>query len=131
LGVFGESKASARATSEELALQVDYVSRYRYRMQDIMSVAVTNLSQQSPVTVTVTFDRNYVEHFSNIRFVPDVEQVTDNSYEVELTGVESGETRLVNLEMQGEHYWTQEGAVSASLSGGEVITVPVRTTIFP
>ena len=48
IGIFGESMSSVQASNAEIALQVDYVSRLRYRMQDALTVAVTNLSQQSP-----------------------------------------------------------------------------------
>jgi hypothetical protein len=130
-GVFGEGMTSKQASNEEVAIQVDYVSRYRYRMQDTMTVAVTNLSKQPEATLIVTFDRDYLEHFSDISFVPDIKQVTDVAYEVELAGMKSGETRLVNVEMKGEHYWTQDGTVSASLSGGQPVSVAVSTTIFP
>ena len=130
-GVFGESNTSASAANSDVSLSVDYASRYRYGMQETMAVAVTNLASQSPVTITVAFDRAYLQNFSQLSFLPDASQSTDETYVVDLTNMEEGETRLVTLEMKGDQYWTHDGTVSASISGHEPVSVAVRTTIFP
>ncbi|MCC6453905.1 MAG: hypothetical protein IT328_03075 [Caldilineaceae bacterium] len=130
-GIFDSGMATAHAANDELALQVDYISHYRYTMRDTMTVAVTNLSKQAPATINVAFDRDYLAHFSEINFVPAAEQITDEVYVVEVAGMESGETRLVKLELLGEGYWTQEGTISASLFDGKPVTVTVSTTTYP
>lgn len=128
--VFGESLDVKGASNSEISMQVEYVTRYRYRMQDAMSITVTNESPQ-PSTITVSIDRDYINHFSDVTFVPEVERVSVDAYEVDLPAVKSHETRLVTVQMQGEHYWTKTGVVSATLTGGQPVTVEVSTTIFP
>lgn len=128
--VFGESINVKSASNSEISMQVEYVTRYRYRMQDAMSISVTNESPQ-PSTITVSIDRDYINHFSDITFVPEVARVSVDAYEVDLRAVKSHETRLVTVQMQGEHYWTKSGVVSAMLAGGHPVTVEVSTTIFP
>lgn len=128
--VFGESINVKSASNPEISMQVQYVTRYRYRMQDAMTITVTNESPQ-PSTITVSIDRDYLNHFSDVTLVPDVDRVSVDAYEIDIPAVKSNETRLVTVQMQGEHYWTKTGVVSATLAGGQPVTVEVSTTIFP
>ena len=64
LGLFGETITTERAANEQLAMQIEYTTRHRYKLNNNMKVTITNLSDQSPVTVTVSFDRAYLDHFS-------------------------------------------------------------------
>lgn len=130
-GLFGENHASAQGNNQELNVRVDYVSRYRYKMINTMMVEVTNQSGQSPITITVAFDRSYIDGFSEVTFTPSTETITAEAYEVELTEVAAGETRVVEVEMRGEHYWTHKGLVSASGADGEPVEIAVRTTVLP
>lgn len=130
-GVFGESRASAAASNAEIEIVVDYPSRYRYHMTRSMSVVVTNLSQQSPTTITVALDRSYLDQFAQVSSIPSIQKIMADAYIVELSEVETGETHVVDVEMQAEGYWNHRGTISASVAGGEPVTVSVSTTIFP
>ena len=130
-GVFGESRATEAASNEEIAIEVDYVSRFRYKMVESMTVEVTNLSHQAPATITVAFERDYIVHFSAVTFAPTIKQIMADTYRVELTGVRSGQTQVIDVELQGEHYGRETGNISAAMSGNQPVTVSVSTTVFP
>ena len=49
-GLFGETYTTNHAENEQLSMQVEYATRYRYKMTNDLRVSVTNLSNQSPVT---------------------------------------------------------------------------------
>jgi hypothetical protein len=99
-------------------------------MQDALTISVTNRALQ-PSAITVSIDRDYLDHFSDVSFVPEVDRVLVDAAEVDLPEVSSGGSRLVTVHMQGEHYWRQDGTITATLVGGTPITVEVSTTIFP
>ena len=130
-GLFGETFSTVQAENEQLAMQVEYATRYRYKMINDMLVTITNLSDQSPVTVTVEFGRSYIDQFSTVTFTPSAERITGEVYEVELKEMEAGATQVVEVELQGERYWHHTGIISASIPGGEPVQLSVGTTIYP
>jgi hypothetical protein len=130
-GVFGESRAVTTREDGQLALQVDSATRLRYWTPTHMEVHATNLTQQAPTTITVAISRDYLDHFGDLAFVPDAERITAANYEVELTEVGQGETRIVEIEMVGRRYWWHRGEVAASIEAGSPLTVAVGTFVFP
>jgi hypothetical protein len=130
-GLFGESFDTVRSENSELSMQVEFPTRYRYQMVNDMIVTTTNLSDQASITVTVTFERQYIDRFSKVAFTPDVARVTDEQYVVQLEGLGAGETSVIFVELQGDEYWRHTGVVEASLPGGEPVRVEVGTTVFP
>ena len=131
LGVFGESLATVQASNEALALHVEYIARYRYKMDEEMTIDVTKLSSQSPATVTVTIERGYLDNFSDLSITPDVETVTEESYVVRLPEMESGETRVISVRLRGDQRWRHSGVVAASLDDSQPISITVSTIVFP
>jgi hypothetical protein len=131
LGLFGETFTTERAENQLLAMQVEYATRYRHKMSNPMRVTITNLSDQSPITVTIAFDRAYLDQFSNPMFMPDPTRITDQAYELELKEMETGETQVAEVELQGNEYWHHMGVISASIAGGEFVQLSVGTTIYP
>lgn len=131
LGVFGETFTQDHAENAQLALEIDYPARERYKMIGNLNVTVTNLTEQAPVTVTVTFDRSYIGGFSTVTFTPSAARITDDVYVVELTELEAGATQRIEVELQGEKYWRHEGKVTAALPAGEPVQLSVSTIVFP
>lgn len=128
-GLFGERWSSAEQTTPSLLVRAEYPTRFRYKMLNAVTVRVQNRSAQHLDTVTVAFDTDYVQQFSTVTFTPSVSTVSEG-YEVPLTDVAPGETRLVSMQIQGEHYGRHEGAVTVS-AGADSAVVPVHTTIWP
>jgi hypothetical protein len=131
LGVFGETKRTAEAANEVLALEVTSPARTRFKMLAPVTVEVTNLSARGPVTVTLEFSSGYIQQFSQVRFSPGPSEVTPERYRVEVPGLSAGEARVVTVDMQAERYWRHRGRVGASLPGGPPVSLPLETWVFP
>ncbi len=125
-GVFGERWERAYARTGALDLRVLYAERYRYRQISSVEVLVTNTSGRWIDTLTIAFDTSYISRFSNIVINPPPAR----GYEVDLTGVEPGGTRLVVAEIQGFRYGRHHGAVIAA-AGADTARVDVETLVFP
>lgn len=126
-GAFGESWTVAEARTSDLGIRMRYPDRYRYKQINNFEVFVQNTSGRVIDTVTVSFDTSFVMKFSNPVFVPGV----SDAFEIPLTAVRPGETRVVVAELQGEHYWVHEGDVRITSGGADTATIPLRTLILP
>lgn len=131
LGLFGESFDRVNASSSDLALDIEYSTRYRYKMINDLNVLVTNESDQTIPTLTVRFSRDYIDQFSTVTFTPSVNHITHDVYVVELTNVAAGESSAITVELQGERYGEHRGTVSASGDGLETAAAELTTFIFP
>lgn len=134
LGVFGPNIETVTERGEVLSLEVSYPTRFRYKTIAPVHIRVTNIAAQTAPTVTVRLERNYLSAFSNVAFQPSVASISDEAYYVQLTDLQAGESRIVDLEMQAENYWEQRGVVAAAAGGLEATpdaAVSVETFIFP
>lgn len=127
-GAFGESSARGQASSAELAIRVDYPTRYRYKQLNTLQVTVQNVSGVAIDTVIVSFDSAYASRFSTIMFIPSARE----PFAVELVDLRPGSARLVWAELQAERYGRHQGTIKAYRPGSaDTARVPVRTIIFP
>lgn len=126
--VFGESESQARSANAELAIRVEYPTRYRYKQINTVQVSVQNVSGAPIDTVIVSFDSAYASRFSDVTFIPSAKE----PFAVELVDLRPGSTRLVWAELQAERYGRHQGTIKAYRVGGaDTASVPVRTIIFP
>lgn len=127
-GFFGETRATSSSSgSAALDLKVDYPARFRYKQVNPLQVFVTNRSATLLDTVTVVFDTAYIAPFSNVSFTP----AAARAWEVELTGLRAGETRRIEVGLQGERYGRHTGHISAYSSSSDTASAKVSTIIFP
>lgn len=131
LGVFGESFAVIDSASADLALRVNYPTRYRYGLINDMEISVRNVSDTMIPSLTVTFSVDYIDRFAFVTFTPSANRVTDEVYEVELETVLPGETRRVRVEQQAQHYGLHTGAITAQADSREPVQVLISTFVFP
>lgn len=134
LGVFGESFETVSDRGETLALEVNYPTRYRYKMLNSLVVTVENIAPQTVPTVTVAFDEAYISQFSTVTFTPSIAEIAGDAYYVQLKEVKAGEVRRIVVELQGEKYWWHEGTIAVMPGGTDAATdvaVEVRTLIYP
>lgn len=127
-GVFGEAWDRLDDVSAELALRVEYPTRYRYKQINTLEVSVENISGSPLHTVVVAFDPAYVRRFSTLMFIPSPTE----PFVVEFLDMAPGETRRVWAEFQGERYGRHRGTIEAYHVGSQdTARVSVNTLIYP
>jgi len=126
-GVFGESRETGRARTAELAIQVSHPDRFRFKMLSGLRVDVTNTTAAVLDTVTIDIDTAYLGRFSTVAAIPAFER----PYTIRLIDLEPGETRRVQVEIQGEHYGRHHGEIRIGAAGADTARLPVRTFVFP
>lgn len=128
LGVFGETWKRVEATGEDLALEVRYADRYRYKQINTVEAWVENRSGTRLDMVVVAFDPTYVRQFSAVAFIP----TATEPFEVELYDLRPGERRLVWAELQAECYGWHRGSLQAYAVGHtDTASVALTTFVFP
>jgi hypothetical protein len=126
-GVFGESFDEAAAGGEVLSMRVEYPSRFRYKQINPIRVWVTNRTTQPIDTATVSFDEGYILEFSNVSFIPSAKR----PFQVEVTDLKPGETRLVLAGLQAEQYGRHAGEIAATAGGPDTVRARVSTLVYP
>jgi len=130
LGVFGESFAEVDGSSADFAVHVQYPSRFRYQAHTPLVVTLRNVSEQT-LAVTVDFSTDYVSQFPDITFNPPISQITETAYQVMMTNVPSGETRIVTAELNGDQYGQHKGTIRITAPGAAPVQIDIETLVFP
>lgn len=130
LGVFGETHGRATAEGPPFRLEVTYPERFRYKTIDSVDVTVTNTGDEAVSSLTVRFDRAYIDAFSTTTFTPSLTRVTSDAYEVDVSDLAPGETQPVSVEVQAEAYWGHPGFVEAATPEADV-RVDVHSFVYP
>ena len=125
-GVFGESQASAEASTAAFTVRMRYPERLRYRQTGRFDIFLENRSNTTLDTITVQFDTAYVTRFADPVFVPDPTE----PFRIPISNVRSGETRLVTAWLKADATWAHEGDVRIT-SGNNSVSIRVRTLVFP
>jgi hypothetical protein len=125
-GVFGESRGSADATGAMLRLEVDYPTRLRAGKWSEVQVRIRNVSGTVLDDVAVTFDTEYLDHFSRLTFTPPLTR----PHAVELSDLHPGGTSVVRLEFEGDRPWWGRGRIGIA-QGGDTTAVLISTFTFP
>jgi hypothetical protein len=126
-GIFGESVTETRVAGGGLELRVEYPGRFRYQQVSPIRVWLTNQARQPVDKATVSFSRPYLLQFSSLTFVPSAER----PFEVEVTDLAPGETRLVLAEIQANHYGKHAGWIAATAGKGDTVRADLSTIVYP
>jgi hypothetical protein len=130
-GVFNETYSTATGSSADFELQVKYPVRGLYNMPHTIEVTIRNKSEQVVPSLSLSFDKNYMDAFKQIVFLPDDLTITDQGYTVNLTNVQSGEMRVVTVSVEPDRYWQHWGSVTVIADGAESAKVQLESFIFP
>jgi hypothetical protein len=133
-GVFGPSSETRSATTELMELTVEYPTRCRYEVVEMLDVQVTNRTGRVLEGVTVVFAPSYMDGFSQASFTP----TPQRPFEVNLHPLQPGQTARVSGEIQGQRYGRYSGQVTARIGTGgpeagpaAAVSIDVSTLIFP
>ena len=126
LGIFGPGTTEAQARNPVVQLSVHYPSDLRHGMRDRIEARVTNIGPRPLERVSLGFDSAYLRAFSDIAFTPE----PDRAHQVELEGLQPGETRLVSIEIRAQDFGRQKGRI-ALLGAGAPVSVDLATLVFP
>lgn len=127
-GLFGESMGHVEKQGRELAVSIDYPSRYRYKQINPVEVHLENRSGAVLDTVIVDFDPSWIDRFSTVTFIP----APTEAFRVEVTGLEPGERQVIWGEIQAEHYGRHSGTIDVYRKGStDTVTLTLNTYVFP
>lgn len=127
-GLFGETRDHVEEVGSELAVDVEYATRYRYKQINWVETVVENRADSLLDTVVVDFDPAYVSRFSTYQFIPSPTE----AFRVELVGMKPRERRIVWAELQAEQYGRHEGTLDVyRKGGGDTVRVQLSTFIYP
>lgn len=130
-GAFGGTTETVTNEGSGVTMEVEYPPRTRYEVLAKVDVSVTNTSDSPMQTLTVSFERDYVDAFSDTVFLPTITRVTDTTFEIDLDDVQPGETRSIDVEMNGAKAGMFTGSIHASAGDAASAQVLVSTMIFP
>ncbi len=130
-GVFDDSLHTATEQSPGVELMVEYPTRTRYKAPQSLEVSVRNTSAEALDDVTVTFDRAYIDAFEDVTFTPDVSEISDQVYQVQLDDVPPGDMRRITVDLKPRSYGTQRGTIAVSSTNSGEPQVAVDTFVFP
>lgn len=126
-GVFGESWRVEHVRGANIAVQMRYPSRFRYKQLNQIEVQLRNHSASALDTVRVSLDTAFLTRFSTVRALPAFER----PFELALSRVEPGASALVIVEIQAERYGTATGTLTVTSGGGDTVRVPLHVRVFP
>lgn len=126
-----DTRMAATATSQgDVAISVQYPTRFRYRMAEPLVVRIENRGSSAIEKLTLGLSKAYVDRFSETTFEPEPDQVTQEAFEFELEDIEPGDSREVHLDMKSEDVGQAEGWVIAE-QGGDSTRVDFSTFVLP
>lgn len=125
-GVFDKKAIVARTATSELAMEVQYYSKLRYKKGNRLLVSVVNTSRRMLDRVTITCDSAYLAAYEEPSFLPSATR----AYSVDIDSLAPGERRDVSIEGRIEQMWNNSGYVTA-IAGNNRLSVAVHTFVFP
>lgn len=125
-GVFGERFGDVRGDAPGVSVAIHYPTTVHYRQPLALSIRVTNTSDRTADSVTVSLDPRFMKAFTGVTFSAPL----SGPYAVRLQQLRPGETRTISGQVEGDRYWRSSGDVSVEGPEGRV-TLPVSTFVFP
>lgn len=127
LGVFGREETIVRTSSSEVLLEVSYSSRLWYKQNNPMAVTVTNTSGRLLNNVSVRCDSAYFATYSNLTFIPDIQ----NAYVLSVESLAPGEHLSIRIDGQPEKQGRSTGYITVYAGNEKSATVTLETFVFP
>lgn len=126
-GVFGEGTKEMRETAQGLEAVIRYPTVARYGQSGSLQIELINRSDQAMDDLKTVFTADYIHQFSDVSFVPE----SIRTYEVHVGTLAPGRSRFVLVQMKANQYGRHDGEVRVLNSTSDLMSVPVRTVVFP
>jgi hypothetical protein len=130
-GLFGETFDHSSAETAEVALHVEYPSRYRHGRTNPLRITVTNRSPQPLAHLTVAVSRDYVERFSEVAAVPEITAIDEAAFLIEFEEIPPGAERRVLLELRAWEHGYHRATVWVNVDGVPNAETFFTTIVFP
>ena len=130
-GAFGESFGQADASGADVHLTTEYPTRLRFLLGSNMQVTVENTGQQTLSGLTLHFDRNYIDQFTAISFIPPVTDATDDAYLIALQDLAPGDSAVVTVQFQGSSDGRHQGRVWVAAGEQTAAELELSSIVFP
>jgi hypothetical protein len=131
LGLFGESVDYHRAETPEVVLHVEYPSRYRHGRTNPLRITVANLSPQPVADLTVAVSRDYIDRFSEVKFLPELTTADETAFLLQFDNVPAGAERRVVVELRAWEHGRHRATVTVSVDGVANVQTTFTTIVFP
>ena len=131
LGVLGESSATVEAENGGLVLRVLYTNRAHYEAYNHLEVTVRNGSAGQVSGAFVEFDRDLLDHFSQLSVNPSLTEITESVYRVALGDLEAGAERVITLDYQSDMNGSHDSWVRLVADGFEPVQADISMFVFP
>jgi hypothetical protein len=135
-GVFGKTSTSVENSGSGLSLHVDYANRVLYQDTDGTEIRVQNTSDQPYPMLTVAIEKQFLDNYSDISFMPEIDEITNDAYFIRFEDVQPGETHIVKFDSKGKVAGQHRGMIIVNAGGEDepVIAssaVTLETLIIP
>ena len=130
LGVFGETSTTIQQAENGLELEVHYSNRVLFQGLDGTEIHVENTSNQTISNLTIQIEKSFLDNYSDLSFTPEVDEITEQAYVIELLDVQPGETRIVAYDSRGKIVGSHQGRITASTATSSV-AVSLDVWIIP
>jgi hypothetical protein len=129
-GVFGETSTSVEQSENGITLNIQYSNRVHFQGLDGTEIHVQNTRSQPIPLLTVSIEKAFLDNYSDISFIPDVDEITDEAYFIRLEDVQPGETRVVTYDSKGKLVGSHQGTITAAASDGDDTPVSASTAVI-
>jgi hypothetical protein len=129
-GVFGETSTVIQSEANGIELEIHYANRVLFQGLDGTEIHVRNATETVIPALTISIEKAFLDNYSDIAFTPDVEEINDVAYILELSDVQPSETRIVTYDSRGKIIGAHRGTVTASYEG-DGPSVILETFIIP
>ncbi|MBX3062430.1 MAG: hypothetical protein KF726_05610 [Anaerolineae bacterium] len=130
-GVLTSAQTEVVAASSTFRVKLTYPERTRYGSEADFVVAVENLTEQPLALVTVRIDSSYVDAFEIRHIAPQQLQFSAGGLELLFADIPPSETRMIQLELQGEYIGDVSSTISAFSSDSGSAQTTIHTLILP
>lgn len=126
-GVFGTSSKKITRFEGGVEAIVTYPTTVRYGQSNTLQIELINRSGDQIDGLTTRFNANYINRFSEVSFVPEIQK----SYEVDVRNLSPGKSRFILVQLKAKDYGRHNGEVVISKAGLNLFRINLNTMVFP